>query len=111
MSNEQTTSTGTGPVPRHLRPTTLHVMVLALWIVVGVFTGLGLASAIGTVNLYDGDGLSLTEHFAVAGQHAGPWFATAAIALGAVAVVEAILLTLGHVEHLEIELEPPTGDA
>ena len=33
-------------------------------------------------------------------------FIVAVVALGAIAVVEAVLLTLGHVQHLEDEVEP-----
>jgi hypothetical protein len=101
-----TTSSSVEPTPHHLRPTTLHGVVLLLWIAVGAFTGLGLASAIGAVQLVDDQDLSITEHLAITGQHAGAYFAAAAVALGAIAVVEAVLLTVGHVAHVEQELEP-----
>ena len=98
------------PVPRHLRPTTLHGVVVALWVAVGLFTGAGLASVVGAVRLVGDDGLDVDETIAVVGQHAGAWFVAAVVALGAIAVVEALLLTLGHVANLEPTPDAP-GDA
>lgn len=86
------------PEPRHLRPHTLHNVVLALWIAVGVFTGAGIAATIGAVELGRHQHLSVSENIAFIGGNAGPLYAAAVVALGAIAVVEAVLITLGHVQ-------------
>ena len=83
--------------------------MLLLWIAVGAFAGLGIASVIGTIELVDGQDLSITEHIAEIGVRAGAFFAAAVVALGAIAIVEAILITLGHVEHIEHEFEEPSA--
>lgn len=95
--------------PHHIEPRSLHFLVLILWVAVGVFMGLGIASAIGTVEIFDGRDLSITEHIAEIGTRAGAYFVAAVVALGAIAVVEAVLMTLGHVEHIEHEIEEPEG--
>jgi integral membrane sensor domain MASE1 len=98
---------GPEPIPRHLRPTTLHGIVVALWAAVGLALGLGLASAVGAIRLVRHDDLGIDETLAVIGQHAGAWFVAAIVALGAIAVVEALLLATGHVAVLEAEATPP----
>jgi hypothetical protein len=98
------------PTPHHVRPRTLHVIVIALWVAVGVFTGAGLAAVIGAVQLVSDQDLGFWEHVAVTGTHAGPYLAAAAVALGAVAVLESVLVTLGHVRHIEVDLEPAEGE-
>jgi hypothetical protein len=94
-------------VPRHVRPWTLHTVVVCLWVAVGAFFGLGIASTIGTVQLLDGRSADyrISEYLAEIGSRAGPYFVAAVVALGAIAVVEAILVTLGHVQHIEDDLE------
>lgn len=96
-------------VPHHIEPRSLHLIVLILWITVGVFTGAGVASVIGTIETFDGQGLSITEHIAEIGARAGAFFVAAVVALAAIAVVEAVLITLGHVEHIEHDIEEPKG--
>jgi hypothetical protein len=99
------------PAPGHVRPWTLHTVVVCLWVAVGTFGGLGIASTIGTVQLLDRrDAVyRISEYLAEIGSRAGPYFGAAVVALGAIAVVEAILMTLGHVQHIEDDLEatPP----
>lgn len=98
---------GSEATPHHIEPHSLHLLVLILWAAVGVFAGLGIASAIGTIEIFDGRGLSITEHIAEIGTRAGAFFVAVVVALGAIAVVEAVLMTLGHVEHIEHEIEEP----
>ena len=95
------------PEPRHVRPWTLHTVVVCLWVTVGAFTGLGIASTIGTIRLVDRQpaDYKFSEYLAQIGSQAGPFFVAGVVALGAIAVVEAILITLGHVSHIEQDLE------
>lgn len=86
-----------------MRPRTLHTIVLFLWVVVGAFTGLAVAATIGTVQRLDRGSvdLKLTEYLAGIGRDAGPFFVAVVVALGAIAVVEAILITLRHVSDVD----------
>jgi hypothetical protein len=100
------------PVPRHVRPWTLHTVVVCLWVAVGACVGLGIASTIGTVQLLDHRDADyrISEYLAEIGSRAGPYLVAAVVALGAIAVVEAILMTLGHVQHIEDDLEATTAE-
>jgi hypothetical protein len=91
----------TEPVPAHLQPRNLHSLVLLLWGVVGVFTGFGLASALGAYRLIEDQDIGVFEQVSSIGARSAGLFVVAAVALGALAIVEVILLTLGHVEHFE----------
>ena len=93
------------PIPRRVRPTTLHNIVIGLWVAVGLFAGAGIAAIVGTIHAVRDQDLRVTEHVALIGTRAGPLFVVAIVALGAIAIVEAILITLGHVQHVEHELE------
>jgi hypothetical protein len=46
-----------------------------------------------------------SEYLAEIGSRAGSLYLAAVVALGAIAIVEAVLLTLGHVSHIEQDLE------
>jgi hypothetical protein len=83
-------------------------VVVCLWVTVGAFVGLGIASTIGTIQLLDRrpSDYKFSEYLAEIGSRAGPLFLAGVVALGAVAIVEAVLLTLGHVSHIEQDLEP-----
>jgi hypothetical protein len=107
------TSPATEPVTRHIRPRTLHTVVVTLWIVVGAFGGLGIAATIGAVQHLDRlrETPRLSEYAAEIGAHAGALYVAAAVALGALAVVEAILLTLGHVSRIEEDVQYSRHDA
>jgi len=103
------------PEPGHARPGTLHVIVVCLWVAVGAFLGLAGAAVVGTVRELDRlpTDPKVSEYLAEMGARAGPFFVAAVVALGAIATVEAILITLGHVTHVEHDLEEvmhPTGD-
>jgi hypothetical protein len=86
-------------VPPHLQPRSLHTLVLLLWAVVGVFTGFGLAAALGAYRLVEDQDIGVFEQVSSVGSRSAGLFVVAAVALGALAVVEVILITLGHVEH------------